>query len=113
MYLNVYLISSGLVWQRKKSVINNLSMDFDKFKVGSVPTLMYIPDFITHHQQTLLLNNVRDTDTDPLVPFSFKISNHLACFSLMAFQINGAPLSKWKSLKNRRLQNWGLYSSPF
>ncbi|XP_030481354.1 alkylated DNA repair protein ALKBH6 homolog [Cannabis sativa] len=50
----------------------------DKFKIGSLPTLMYIPDFITHDQQTLLLNN-----------------------------INGAPHSKWKSLKNRRLQNWG------
>ncbi|KAF4359520.1 hypothetical protein F8388_003523 [Cannabis sativa] len=51
----------------------------DKFKIGSLPTLMYIPDFITHDQQTLLLNN-----------------------------INGAPHSKWKSLKNRRLQNWVL-----
>ncbi|XP_062076301.1 alkylated DNA repair protein ALKBH6 homolog isoform X2 [Humulus lupulus] len=50
----------------------------EKFKVGSLPTLMYIPDFITHDQQTILLNN-----------------------------INGAPQSKWKSLKNRRLQNWG------
>ncbi|XP_024019220.1 alpha-ketoglutarate-dependent dioxygenase alkB homolog 6 [Morus notabilis] len=50
----------------------------DHFKVGSLPTIMYIPEFITHNEQTNLLNN-----------------------------INGAPVSKWKSLKNRRLQNWG------
>ena len=30
----------------------------EKFKVGSVPTLMYIPDFITQHHQALLLNTV-------------------------------------------------------
>ena len=28
------------------------------YKVGSLPTLMYIPDFITDHEQTSLLNNV-------------------------------------------------------
>ncbi|KAF3957007.1 hypothetical protein CMV_017937 [Castanea mollissima] len=48
------------------------------FKVGSLPTLIYIPDFISESEQTMLLNNVY-----------------------------GAPASKWKSLKNRRLQNWG------
>lgn len=48
------------------------------FIVGDVPTLYYIPDFITHTQQDLLLNNI------------YK-----------------APAFKWKSLKNRRLQNWG------
>nr|XP_023924475.1 alpha-ketoglutarate-dependent dioxygenase alkB homolog 6-like [Quercus suber]XP_023924476.1 alpha-ketoglutarate-dependent dioxygenase alkB homolog 6-like [Quercus suber] len=48
------------------------------FKVGSLPTLIYIPDFISESEQTMLLNNVY-----------------------------GAPVSKWKSLKNRRLQNWG------
>ncbi|GMN49584.1 hypothetical protein TIFTF001_018748 [Ficus carica] len=52
--------------------------NLDSFKVGSLPTLMYIPEFVTHTEQTNLLNN-----------------------------INGAPVSKWKSLKNRRLQNWG------
>ncbi|CAH1441476.1 unnamed protein product [Lactuca virosa] len=50
----------------------------NKFKVGSVPTLYYIPDFISDSDQKLLLN-----------------------------QIYTAPVSKWKSLKNRRLQNWG------
>ncbi|KAM7502913.1 hypothetical protein LguiB_001817 [Lonicera macranthoides] len=49
-----------------------------KFVVGSVPTLFYIPDFITDSEHHQLLNN-----------------------------ISQAPVSKWKSLKNRRLQNWG------
>ncbi|KAL4561025.1 hypothetical protein LXL04_033185 [Taraxacum kok-saghyz] len=49
-----------------------------KYKVGSVPTLYYIPDFISDSDQKLLLNH-----------------------------IYAAPVSKWKSLKNRRLQNWG------
>ncbi|XP_059659503.1 alkylated DNA repair protein ALKBH6 homolog isoform X2 [Cornus florida] len=48
-----------------------------EFVVGSVPTLFYIPDFITDGEQDQLVNNIYQ-----------------------------APLSKWKSLKNRRLQNW-------
>ncbi|KAK7380178.1 hypothetical protein VNO78_32655 [Psophocarpus tetragonolobus] len=48
------------------------------YKVGPLPTLYYVPDFITDSDQTLLLNN-----------------------------IYGAPASRWKMLKNRRLQNWG------
>ncbi|KAK1583269.1 hypothetical protein Q3G72_023126 [Acer saccharum] len=51
---------------------------FDQFKVGNLQTLMYVPDFITEIEETHLLNN-----------------------------IYGGPVSKWKSLKNRRLQNWG------
>lgn len=31
------------------------------FKVGSLPTLFYIPDFISDTDQTLLLNNVTIT----------------------------------------------------
>ncbi|XP_050109343.1 uncharacterized protein LOC126588314 [Malus sylvestris] len=50
----------------------------DDFKVGSVPTLIYIPDFITDNEQTMLLNKIYE-----------------------------GPVSKWKSLKNRRLQKWG------
>ncbi|XP_004294928.1 PREDICTED: alpha-ketoglutarate-dependent dioxygenase alkB homolog 6-like [Fragaria vesca subsp. vesca] len=50
----------------------------NNFKVGSLPTVIYIPDFITKNEETLLLKNIYD-----------------------------APVSKWKSLKNRRLQNWG------
>ncbi|KAJ4721803.1 alpha-ketoglutarate-dependent dioxygenase alkB-like 6-like [Melia azedarach] len=52
--------------------------NFNQFIVGNLPTLMYVPDFITNTEETELLNN-----------------------------IYGAPLSKWKSLKSRRLQNWG------
>ncbi|KAJ9558851.1 hypothetical protein OSB04_013465 [Centaurea solstitialis] len=52
--------------------------DLNKFKVGSIPTLFYIPDFISDSDQKLLLNHIYT-----------------------------APVSKWKSLKNRRLQNWG------
>ncbi|GAB4856149.1 hypothetical protein Ancab_024790 [Ancistrocladus abbreviatus] len=48
------------------------------FVIGSVPTLMYMPDFVTDDEQTQLLNNIYQ-----------------------------APISKWKTLKNRRLQNWG------
>ncbi|RDX79285.1 Alpha-ketoglutarate-dependent dioxygenase alkB-like 6, partial [Mucuna pruriens] len=48
-----------------------------RYKVGSLPTLFYVPDFITDSDQSLLLDN-----------------------------IYGAPASKWKILKNRRLQNW-------
>ncbi|PWA92937.1 Oxoglutarate/iron-dependent dioxygenase [Artemisia annua] len=49
-----------------------------RYKVGSVPTVYYIPDFISDTDQTQLLN-----------------------------KIYTAPVSKWKSLKNRRLQDWG------
>ncbi|KAL9248065.1 hypothetical protein vseg_021428 [Gypsophila vaccaria] len=48
------------------------------FVVGHVPTVIYIPDFIDDAEQTQLSN-----------------------------QIYQAPISKWKTLKNRRLQNWG------
>ncbi|KAJ0043109.1 hypothetical protein Pint_18820 [Pistacia integerrima] len=52
--------------------------DFDECRVGDIPTVMYVPGFISTTEETHLLNN-----------------------------IYGAPVSKWKSLKNRRLQNWG------
>ncbi|XP_021773031.1 alpha-ketoglutarate-dependent dioxygenase alkB homolog 6-like [Chenopodium quinoa] len=48
------------------------------FVVGSVPTVIYIPEFINDSEQTQLLNHIYQ-----------------------------APISKWKTLKNRRLQNWG------
>ncbi|CAH9091872.1 unnamed protein product [Cuscuta epithymum] len=50
----------------------------EKYIVGSVPTLIYIPNFISDIEEEQLVKN-----------------------------IYGAPVSKWKSLKNRRLQNWG------
>lgn len=48
------------------------------FIVGSVPTVIYIPDFLTDLEETQLFNHIYQ-----------------------------APISKWKTLKNRRLQNWG------
>ncbi|KAL2942294.1 Alpha-ketoglutarate-dependent dioxygenase alkB-like protein 6 [Bienertia sinuspersici] len=48
------------------------------FVVGSVPTVIYIPEFIDEAEETQIFNNIYQ-----------------------------APISKWKSLKNRRLQNWG------
>ncbi|KAE8658332.1 inactive serine/threonine-protein kinase [Hibiscus syriacus] len=52
--------------------------NLNNFIVGDLPTLFYIPDFITDSEQAQLLNNIYQ-----------------------------APVSKWKSLKNRRLQNLG------
>ncbi|GMI95967.1 AlkB homolog 6 [Hibiscus trionum] len=52
--------------------------NLNNFIVGDLPTLFYIPDFVTDSEQAQLLNNIYQ-----------------------------APVSKWKSLKNRRLQNWG------
>ncbi|KAL1540917.1 alpha-ketoglutarate-dependent dioxygenase alkB 6 [Salvia divinorum] len=49
-----------------------------KYVVGSVPTVMYIPEYISPAEEDLLLKNIYQ-----------------------------APLSKWKTLKNRKLQNWG------
>ncbi|KAH9542174.1 hypothetical protein CY35_14G102600 [Sphagnum magellanicum] len=47
------------------------------FSVGSLPSIYYIPDFVSPAEQSHLLH-----------------------------QVNGAPMTKWKMLKNRRLQNW-------
>ncbi|XP_054794244.1 uncharacterized protein LOC129299795 [Prosopis cineraria] len=52
---------------------------FLDYRVGTLPTVLYIPNFITDNEENFLLNN-----------------------------IYAAPPSKWKSLKNRRLQNWGM-----
>lgn len=32
--------------------------NFNQFIVGNLPTLMYVPDFITNTEETELLNNV-------------------------------------------------------
>lgn len=50
----------------------------NKYVVGSVPTVLYIPEYVSASEEAQLLKNIHQ-----------------------------APLSKWKSLKNRRLQNWG------
>ncbi|KAL8143086.1 hypothetical protein V2J09_016118 [Rumex salicifolius] len=48
--------------------------------VGQLPTLMYYPIFFTEAEERQLLDNVN---------------------------IYQAPISKWKKLMNRKLQNWG------
>ncbi|EFJ25952.1 hypothetical protein SELMODRAFT_98137 [Selaginella moellendorffii] len=53
-------------------------MELSKYVVGRVDSIFYIPDFITAAEQSFLLH-----------------------------QVNSAPSSKWKTLTNRRLQNWG------
>nr|ACF86824.1 unknown [Zea mays] len=47
------------------------------YTVGAIPTLFYVPDFISHSEQSQLLHHIYQ-----------------------------APAPKWKTLKNRRLQNW-------
>ncbi|XP_039117887.1 alpha-ketoglutarate-dependent dioxygenase alkB homolog 6-like [Dioscorea cayenensis subsp. rotundata] len=48
------------------------------YVVGDLPTLIYIPNFIADSEQSQLLHHIYEV-----------------------------PTSKWKNLKNRRLQNWG------
>ncbi|CAL9167360.1 unnamed protein product [Musa hybrid cultivar] len=48
------------------------------YVVGSLRTVIYIPNFITESEQSQLLRHIYEV-----------------------------PASRWKSLKNRRLQNWG------
>ncbi|KAI5005063.1 hypothetical protein ZWY2020_032306 [Hordeum vulgare] len=48
------------------------------YAVGSIPTVLYVPDFISQAEQAQLLHHIYQ-----------------------------APAPKWKVLKNRRLQNWG------
>ncbi|XP_012077561.1 alpha-ketoglutarate-dependent dioxygenase alkB homolog 6 isoform X3 [Jatropha curcas] len=52
--------------------------NLSNFQVGHLPTVIYKPEFITESEETHLLDKIYE-----------------------------APASKWKSLKNRRLQNWG------
>ncbi|KAG0558732.1 hypothetical protein KC19_10G049600 [Ceratodon purpureus] len=50
----------------------------ERFRVGSLPTVYYVPDFVSATEEAALVQEVQ-----------------------------GAPVAKWKTLKNRRLQNWG------
>lgn len=52
--------------------------NLSEYVVGRVPSVYYIPDFITEDEHQNLTHHIYQ-----------------------------APPSKWKSLKNRRLQNWG------
>ncbi|XP_052169353.1 uncharacterized protein LOC127786068 [Oryza glaberrima] len=53
-------------------------MSLADYAVGPIPTLLYVPGFISDAEQSQLLHHIYQ-----------------------------APAPKWKSLKNRRLQNWG------
>ncbi|CAI0457361.1 unnamed protein product [Linum tenue] len=59
-------------------------MGFEDYQVGSLPTVLYVPQFVTEAEEA-----------------------HLLAKCLETLQIYEAPSAKWKSLKNRRLQNWG------
>jgi alkylated DNA repair protein alkB family protein 6 len=48
------------------------------YTVGAIPTIFYVPDFVSQSEQSQLLHHIYQ-----------------------------APAPKWRSLKNRRLQNWG------
>ncbi|GAQ90220.1 oxidoreductase [Klebsormidium nitens] len=50
----------------------------ENFKVGELPSVYYIPDFVTAEQERKLID-----------------------------QIHAAPRTKWRELKGRRLQYWG------
>ncbi|KAI5075231.1 hypothetical protein GOP47_0009307 [Adiantum capillus-veneris] len=52
--------------------------ELEMYRVGTLPTIFYIPDYLSRQDQLRLLN-----------------------------QVNTGSSTKWKSLKNRRLQNWG------
>ncbi|CAN6986463.1 unnamed protein product [Brassica rapa subsp. trilocularis] len=61
-----------------RDMFSRASMELESFRVGLTPTVFYIPGFVTDQEQTQLLDH-----------------------------IYGGSGSKWKTLKNRRLQNWG------
>ena len=60
------------------------------FKVGSLPTLIYIPDFISESEQTMLLNNVK------IPSFSYAclvlFSPILVCFFIRVFLHITSPM---------------------
>ncbi|KAG6550699.1 hypothetical protein Mapa_007796 [Marchantia paleacea] len=53
-------------------------VEMENYVFGSLDTVFYIPGFLTCEEQDSLVR-----------------------------QVKSAPIAKWKSLKNRRLQNWG------
>ncbi|WZY69018.1 hypothetical protein YC2023_001258 [Brassica napus] len=71
-------VSIRLFLITKQSLIPDTAMELEGFRVGLTPTVFYIPGFVTDQEQTQLLDH-----------------------------IYGGSGSKWKTLKNRRLQNWG------
>ena len=54
-------------------------VELKDYQLADVPNAAYyIPNFVTEHEEEIILN-----------------------------QVNKAPKSKWVQLSNRRLQNWG------
>jgi len=71
--------------------VNAGSSWLEQFRVGSLPTIYYVPDFVSVAEHDSLVH-----------------------------QVNSAPVVKWQSFENRRQQNWGgvvhakgLISQPF
>ncbi|MQL77808.1 hypothetical protein Taro_010230, partial [Colocasia esculenta] len=63
----------------------------EDYTVGPLGNVIYIPNFISSAEEAQLLRNVGS-------------GSGTWCEILTIYE---APISKWKSLKNRRLQNWG------
>lgn len=55
----------------------------NNFKVGSLPTLIYIPDFIKDNEETMLLNNVTISLSLSLQCFIFPLHSQYAGFILL------------------------------
>ena len=65
-------------------ISEEFALKYKKYKLTSVPeSVYYIPYFLTKDEEQELLGKV-----------------------------NSAPKPKWKSLSNRRLQNWGGLPHP-
>lgn len=86
--------------------ISNKVISVEQYMVGSVPSVLYIPEYVSAAEQDQLLQNVITANYSLLLLLLFP-HFHLIYYRS---QINEAPISKWKSLKNRRLQNWGTHS---
>lgn len=88
-------------------------MDLESFRVGLTPTVFYIPGFITDQEEAQLLNHVISSSPHLLHFRHVDFGVPLLPILLSCLKIYGASGSKWKTLKNRRLQNWGVLLEEF